>query len=98
VDRHNPRRARLLEDTHPADIIARLVKAGWTLRSLAAHHDLSHRALTQALRFSYPASERRIAEALGVEPEAIWPARYAKRRADASKRAKARNVKNAEAR
>ncbi len=66
------------QDWHPADIKAALDKAGWTLRSLAAHHGikgsstLSH---TLAER-SYPANERRIAEAIGVPVQEIWPSRY----------------------
>jgi len=66
------------KDWHPADIKAALDKAGWTLRALAAHHGirgsstLSH---TLAER-SYPANEKRIADAIGVTPQEIWPSRY----------------------
>jgi Ner family transcriptional regulator len=67
----------LAQDWHPADIVAALHKAGWTLASLAEHHGLkSGGTLSKALRFSFPIAEKRIADALGVHPKAIWPSRY----------------------
>jgi Ner family transcriptional regulator len=67
----------LAQDWHPADIIAALHKAGWTLASLAEHHGLkSGGTLSKALRFSFPIAEQRIADALGVHPKVIWPSRY----------------------
>lgn len=99
-------------DWHKADIKAAIEKAGWTLRSLARRHNLTHGTLTQALRTSYPASERRIADALGVHPMVIWPSRYNKdgspngqrgnpnwiARGNRSTREQAVNVKSARAR
>lgn len=65
------------QDQHPADVIAALHKAGWTLESLAEHHGLkSGGTLSKAMRFSFPIAERRIADALGVHPKTIWPSRY----------------------
>ncbi len=65
------------QDWHPADVIAALHKAGWTLESLGEHHGLkSGNTLSKALRNSFPISEKRIAEALGVHPKTIWPSRY----------------------
>ncbi|MFZ5581968.1 MAG: helix-turn-helix domain-containing protein [Pseudomonadota bacterium] len=65
------------KDWHPADIKAELEKAGWTLRALAAHHQLkSSSTLSHTFERSYPLNERRIAEAIGVEPKDIWPSRY----------------------
>jgi Ner family transcriptional regulator len=64
------------EDWHPADIKAALDKAGWTLRSLAAHHGTSATPLSHAFLRSYPLNERRIADAIGVIPQVIWPSRY----------------------
>lgn len=67
------------QDWHPADIIAGLRKAGWTLESLGRHHGLKSGAtLSKALRSSFPLAESRIAEALGVHPKVIWPSRYHK--------------------
>lgn len=65
------------EDWHPADIKAALDKAGWTLRSLAAHHGLvSSTTLSHTFLRSYPLNEQRIAAAIGVHPKEIWPSRY----------------------
>ena len=65
------------KDWHPADIKAALEKQGWTMRALAAHHGLtSSTSFSRALTSSMPANERRIADAIGVPPEAIWPSRY----------------------
>ncbi|MBL8396627.1 MAG: helix-turn-helix domain-containing protein [Candidatus Accumulibacter sp.] len=64
-------------DWHPADIKAALDKAGWTLRSLAAHHGLtSSTSMSHTFLRSYPLNERRIANAIGVNPQDIWPSRY----------------------
>ncbi len=65
------------EDWHPADIKAELDKAGWTLRALAAHHGLKASSpLSHTFERSYPLNEKRIADAIGVEPKDIWPSRY----------------------
>ena len=65
-------------DWHPADIKAALDKAGWTLRSLAAHHGFTGAcSLSRTIAGqSYPLNEKRIAEAIGVKPQDIWPSRY----------------------
>lgn len=66
-----------LNDWHPADIKAALEKAGWTLRALAAHHGLAcSTSLSQTFTRSLPLNERRIAEAIGVPVQTIWPTRY----------------------
>ena len=66
------------EDWHPADIKAALDKAGWTLRALAAHHGIKGSSvLSHTLSGrSYPLNEQRIADAIGVPPQDIWPSRY----------------------
>lgn len=65
------------EDWHPADIKAALDKAGWTLRALAAHHGLSSSTpLSHTFLRSYPLNEKRIADAIGITPQEIWPSRY----------------------
>lgn len=64
-------------DWHPADIKAALEKAGWTLRALAAHHGLSSStSISHTFLRSLPLNERRIADALGVPVQKIWPSRY----------------------
>jgi Ner family transcriptional regulator len=65
-----------LEDWHPADILASVRKAGWTLAALAEHHGLERSTLTHAMSRSYPKAEKRIAEAIGVAPQVIWPSRW----------------------
>lgn len=70
-----------LGDWHRADIKAAIEKAGWTLRRLSRHHGYkSPSTLTKALDGPWPKGERIIADAIGVEPEAIWPSRYSERR------------------
>ena len=67
----------LAEDWHPADVIAAMHKAGWSMHKLARHHGLTTSGtLSKALRSSYPVAEQRIAEALGLHPKDIWPSRY----------------------
>lgn len=65
------------QDWHPADVISALHKAGWTMKALAAEHGLSGGSgFSKALVGSSPLAEKRIAEALGLHPKAIWPSRY----------------------
>lgn len=65
------------KDWHPADIKATLEKAGWTLRALAAHHGIKDSSsLSHTFGRSYPLNEKRIADAIGVPPQEIWPSRY----------------------
>lgn len=64
-------------DWHPADVVAALRKAGWSLSQLCLHHGYSERsALSVALRRPYPKAEKLIAAALGLQPATIWPSRY----------------------
>lgn len=66
-----------LEDWHPADIVAGVIKSGWSLAQLSLEHGYSHRgSLGLALRQPYPKAERIIADAIGVKPQVIWPSRY----------------------
>ena len=64
-------------DWHPADIKSALNKAGYTLTSLAEECGLKNGSLlSKCLTSSYPKSERRIADAIGILPQIIWPSRY----------------------
>ncbi|NOV29211.1 helix-turn-helix domain-containing protein [Methylomonas sp. ZR1] len=66
-------------DWHPAQILAALNMAGYTITSLAEHYQLSDgSSLSKALRNSSPAGEKRIAEVLDRHPKEIWPSRYEK--------------------
>lgn len=66
-----------LQDWHKADIVAAVHKAGWTLKGLSLHHGYSNKnSLSCALQRKWPKAERLIAEAIGIEPQAIWPSRY----------------------
>lgn len=67
------------EDWHPADIVAALRKAGWSLRGLSVHLGYYPNALAKALSRPWPKGERLVSEAIGVPPEEIWPERHAKR-------------------
>jgi len=74
-----PRQEPETGDWHPADIVAALRKAGWSLRQLSRHHGYHPSNLQHAMRFSRPGAERLIADAIGIPPERIWPTRYAQR-------------------
>jgi Ner family transcriptional regulator len=67
------------EDWHRADVVAALHKKGWSLRALSRANGLSDGTLKSALDAPYLKAEAIIAAAIGVEPDAIWPKRYAKR-------------------
>lgn len=65
------------EDWHPARVKMELHMRGITLSGLAEAHGLtSSSTLSAALTRSYPANEKRIADAIGVHPKEIWPSRY----------------------
>lgn len=65
------------EDWHPADIKAALHKRGITLAGIAKAHGLrDSTSLSSCFVRSYPANEKRIADALGLHPKEIWPSRY----------------------
>lgn len=66
----------MLQNWHPADIIAGLKKRGTSLSALSRQAGLASSTLTNALTRRWPNGERLIAEALGIAPEQIWPARY----------------------
>lgn len=65
-----------LSDWHPADVVAAVRKAGWSLRRLSLKHDYHEQSLQLALRKPWPRAERIIAGAIGFRPHAIWPSRY----------------------
>ena len=65
------------EDWHPADIVAALHKRGLTLRDIARSHGLKDSStFSKAMITSYPAAERRLAEAAGVPVQEMFAARY----------------------
>lgn len=65
------------DDWHPAKVKMELHMRGITLSGLAEAHGLtSSSTLSAALTRSYPANEKRIADAIGVHPKIIWPSRY----------------------
>ncbi|MBP7489794.1 MAG: helix-turn-helix domain-containing protein [Azospira sp.] len=67
------------KDWHPADILAALHKRGLTLRDVARKYGLKDSStLSKAMITSYPASERRLAEAVGVPVQEMFPTRYYK--------------------
>ncbi|MDD2725203.1 MAG: helix-turn-helix domain-containing protein [Methylovulum sp.] len=73
-----PKKAGLVaQDWHPADIVAALHKAGYTLEKLGEKYNLkSGQTFSKAMRYSFPSAEQRIAEVLGIHPKTIWPSRY----------------------
>lgn len=67
------------EDWHPADIVAALRKAGWSLRRLSVHHGYCPTAMSRAIQDPWPRGEQVIADAIGLSVADIWPERHAKR-------------------
>ncbi len=65
-------------DWHPADIKAKLAKRGHSLSSIARSCDISPMLLSRTFTLPSPKNEQRIAVALGVKPQDIWPSRYDK--------------------
>lgn len=76
MSKSNPPKKASQGDWHPADVKAALEKSGWTLRKLAASHNVAPHAVKIALRQRCLPAETRIADALGVHPMAIWPSRF----------------------
>lgn len=75
----NTTKKPVVEDWHPAKIKMELHMRGITLSGLAKAHGLnSSTTLSAALTRSYPANEKRIADAIGKHPMEIWPSRYNK--------------------
>lgn len=66
------------QDWHPADIRAALEKRGTNLRTVSRGAGLAQDTLRNALVRPWPKGERLIADAIGVDPESIWPSRYSK--------------------
>jgi lambda repressor-like predicted transcriptional regulator len=74
---HAPAKKASQEDWHPADIKAALHKSGITLAALAKQHGLCNSSVLSATFVrSYPLNEKRIADAIGVAPQVIWPSRW----------------------
>ena len=71
-----PKKTSQANDWHPADIVAALRKAGWTVRGLAQRHEVTPTTISRAMRQSSGANEKRIADALKLHPKFIWPSRY----------------------
>jgi Ner family transcriptional regulator len=63
-------------DWHPVDIACALKKRGYSLAGLSRLHGYHPTAIGKALKHRWPAAERIIADALEVDPSAIWPSRY----------------------
>ncbi|MGL0943392.1 helix-turn-helix domain-containing protein [Vibrio vulnificus] len=63
-------------DWHRADIVAALKKRGLSVRQLSRDAGLGENTLANALRMPWPKGERIIAEAIGMNPEDVWPSRY----------------------
>ncbi len=65
------------QDWHPSDVIAALHRNGLTLSKIAEDNGLTNTGtLSKALRMGFPIAEKRIADALGLKPQNIWPSRF----------------------
>ena len=63
-------------DWHPEIIKAELHRRGITLRALSVEAGYKPDSLKSVLRVPCVSYEQIVADALGTEPEAIWPSRY----------------------
>lgn len=64
------------QDWHAEDIKAAIRKRGLTISQLSRNNGLAAATLRNVFRHHWPKGERIIAEALGTEPQKIWPTRY----------------------
>jgi Ner family transcriptional regulator len=64
------------EDWNPNRIKYELHERGWTMTALAEQHGINRATISNVFLRSYPANEKRIADAIGVEPHVIWPSRW----------------------
>lgn len=64
------------KDWHKADVKAALEKAGLTLRAVAERYGISPTTLAHTFDRSYPINEVRLANAIGVPVQEIWPTRW----------------------
>lgn len=66
------------QDWHRQDIMAEIRKRGITVAELARQSGYKNPAtFYNVFKLPYPKVERIVAEFLGVEPQEIWPSRYA---------------------
>ncbi|GAB2935069.1 helix-turn-helix domain-containing protein [Hafnia psychrotolerans] len=63
-------------DWHQADTIAALRKKGTTLAAVSRAAGLSSSTLANALSRPWPKGEALISQAIGVDPQTVWPSRY----------------------
>ncbi|EOZ4638883.1 helix-turn-helix domain-containing protein [Enterobacter cloacae] len=68
--------ANKVQDWHRIDIVAALHKRGVSIRQLSIQAGLKPDTLKNALARPYPKGERIIADAIGMDPDSIWPSRY----------------------
>jgi Ner family transcriptional regulator len=69
--------ARDVDDWHPEDIKAAIRKTGITLSALSESAGYEGSAARKALLEPWAAVEALIASHLGLQPQQIWPSRYA---------------------
>jgi len=62
-----------LVNTHPADVIALVWKAGTSLAALARANTMAASSFNRCLRKPIPSANRAIAKYLGVKPQELWP-------------------------
>lgn len=68
-----------LEDWHRQDIAAEIRKRGISVAELARRNGYNNpTTFYNVFKLPYPKVERIVADFLGVEPQVIWPTRYAR--------------------
>ncbi|QUG76986.1 transcriptional regulator [Erwinia sp. E602] len=68
------------KDWHRNEIICAIHMTGGSVASLSRAHGLAEGTLANALNRPWPKGELIIANAIGVNPEQIWPSRFLARR------------------
>ncbi|WP_439547812.1 helix-turn-helix domain-containing protein [Falsiroseomonas sp.] len=78
--RHNRARQR---DWEAIDFVIAFRDRGLTWKQVSEEAGYKGTALRNAVDKPWPKAEKAIAHALGLQPETIWPSRYARRQAAA---------------
>ena len=67
---------KIINDMHPAMIVASLRIAGTSLSELSRNNGLKSNSLRNVFYRPWPKAERIVANALDKNPVDIWPSRY----------------------
>ena len=72
----SPKKPARQPDWHPAFIVYQLRLKGLSFRRLARLNGYAQGSATLVTRIAWPKMQRLVANAIGVQPQEIWPSRY----------------------